>query len=125
MHTYERREVSKKSQMYVQESSGVVRDAKLDHSGKEEHEIRADTNIVDLNETGEKTDPAVVQALQGKVEALQEEVQALQEKVADLQSRNDELQSIVESPEPLVAEAHLKDNVAFVAFIQVYPHLVF
>ena len=63
----------------------------------------------------------MVQALQGKVQALQEKVQALQEKVADLQSRNDELQSIVESPEPLVAEAHLKDNDALVAFYTGLP----
>ena len=44
------------------------------------------------------------------------EVQALQEKTADLQSRNDKLPSIIESPEPLVAEAHLRDNDALVAF---------
>ena len=93
--------------MYVQEPSGVVGDAKLDRSGKEEHELRADTNIVDLNETGEKVDPT--------------EVQALQEKVADLQSRNDELQRIGKSLEPLVAEAHLRDNDALVAFYTGLP----
>ena len=42
------------------------------------------------------------------------EVQALQKKIADLQSRNDELPGIVESPKPLVAEAHLRDNPALV-----------
>ena len=53
------------------------------------------------------------------------EVQALQEKVADLQSRIDELQNTVKSPEPLLAEAHSRNNNALVAFIQVYLHLVF